>query len=86
MVVLVFFPLAIKKLFPDFPGAAGKTTRSERIKHKKEMWSLHHSFSLRFRRRLERGQDRVRKRMKQQERKNDREEQNKRMITEEEKI
>lgn len=62
------FYMGYKKKLSRLPEAAGKLSRSERIKHKKEARSLHHSFNLRFRRGLERGWEGARRRMSQQQR------------------
>lgn len=44
------FYTGYKKTLSRLPGAAGKLTHSERIKHEKETRSLHHPFNLSFRR------------------------------------
>lgn len=49
------FYTGYKKTLSRVPGAAGKLTGSERIKHAKEMRSLHHPFNLSFRRGVWRG-------------------------------
>lgn len=62
------FYISYKKTLSRLPRAAGKLTRSERIKHERATRSLHHSFNLSFRRGLERGREGMRKRMSQQQR------------------
>lgn len=60
--------IGYKKTLSRLPGAAGKLSRLERIKHEKETRSLHHAFNLSLRRGLRRGREGLRTRMSQQQR------------------